>query len=74
MIGKELMKYHVDKVEEEEEEANDSSEITYDYEEENCFDGGNEYRFFDFQSLRYLSERLANISFENDTNKVTLRT
>ena len=50
------------------------NEITYDYEDENCFDGGNEYRFFDFQSLRYLSERLANISFENDTNKVTLRT
>jgi len=50
------------------------NEINYDYEEENCFDGGNEYRFFDFQSLRYLSERLANISFENDTNKVTLRT
>jgi hypothetical protein len=50
------------------------NEITYDYEEENCFDGGNEYRFFDFQSLRYLSERLANISFENDTNKITLRT
>ena len=50
------------------------NEITYDYEEENCFDGGNEYRFFDCQSLRYLSERLANISFENDTNKITLRT
>lgn len=49
-------------------------EIVYDYEEENLFDGGNEYRFFDIQSLRYLSERLADISFEADTHKVVLRT
>ena len=50
------------------------NEIVYDYEDENLFDGGNEYRFFDIQSLRYLSERLANISFETDTHKVVLRT
>jgi len=49
-------------------------EIVYDYEDENLFDGGNEYRFFDIQSLRYLSERLAYISFEADTHKVILRT
>ena len=49
-------------------------EIVYDYEDENLFDGGNEYRFFDIQSLRYLSERLADISFEADTHKVALRT
>jgi hypothetical protein len=49
-------------------------EIVYDYEEENLFDGGNEYRFFDIQSLRYLSERLADISFEADTHRVVLRT
>ena len=49
-------------------------EIVYDYEDENLFDGGNEYRFFDIQSLRYLSERLADISFEADTHKVVLRT
>ena len=49
-------------------------EIVYDDEEDNLFDGGNEYRFFDIQSLRYLSERLADISFEADTHKVTLRT
>ena len=48
-------------------------EIVYDYEDENLFDGGNEYRFFDIQSLRYLSERLADISFEADTHKVVLR-
>ena len=49
-------------------------EIVYDYEEENCFDGGNEYRFFEFQSLRYLSERLSSIYFENDSNKISLIT
>lgn len=49
-------------------------EIVYDHEEENCFDGGNEYRFFEFQSLRYLSERLSSIYFENDTNKISLMT
>ena len=48
-------------------------EIVYDHEEDNLFDGGNEYRFFDIQSLRYLSERLADITFENDTHKVILR-
>ena len=51
-----------------------NDEIVYDYEDENLFDGGNEYRFFDIQSLRYLSERLADISFETDTYKVVLRT
>ena len=50
------------------------NEIVYDYEDENLFDGGNEYRFFEIQSLRYLSERLADISFESDTHKVVLRT
>lgn len=50
-----------------------NQEIIYDFEEENCFDGGNEYRFFDIQSLRFLSERLTNISYQNDTNKVMLR-
>tara|TARA_A100001035_G_scaffold89631_1_gene69870 strand:- start:404 stop:1789 length:1386 start_codon:yes stop_codon:yes gene_type:complete len=50
------------------------SKIIYDHEEENLFDGGNEYRFFDIQSLRYLSERLASISFQSDTHRVVLRT
>ena len=47
--------------------------IVYDYEDENLFDGGNEYRFFDIQSLRYLSERLSDIRFESDTHKVVLK-
>jgi len=50
-----------------------NGQLIYDQEDFNLFDGGNEYRFFDIKSLRYLSERLANISFENDTNIVTLR-
>jgi hypothetical protein len=51
-----------------------NGKIIYDQEDFNLFDGGNEYRFFDIKSLRYLSERLANITFENDTNVVQLRT
>lgn len=50
-----------------------NGQLIYDQEDFNLFDGGNEYRFFDIKSLRYLSERLANISFENDTNVVMLR-
>ncbi len=51
-----------------------NGQLIYDQEDFNLFDGGNEYRFFEIKSLRYLSERLANISFENDTNVVVLRT
>lgn len=51
-----------------------NDELVYDFEEENLFDGGNEYRFFDSKSLRYFSERIKNIEFENDTNKITIYT
>lgn len=51
-----------------------NNELIYNHEEENLFDGGNEYRFFDTKSLRYFSERIKNIVFENDTNKITLYT
>lgn len=50
-----------------------NNELIYDYEEENLFDGDNEYRFFDFKSLRYHSERIADIDYINDTNTVLLR-
>ena len=50
-----------------------NNELIYDYEYENLFDGDNEYRFFDFKSLRYHSERIADINFTNDTNIVLLR-
>lgn len=51
-----------------------NDELVYDFEEENLFDGGNEYRFFDSKSMRYFSERIKNIEFENDTNKIRLYT
>lgn len=51
-----------------------TDELIYDYEEENLFDGGNEYRFFDSKSLRYFSERIRNIEFERDTNRIQLHT
>lgn len=49
-----------------------NDELVYDFEEENLFDGGNEYRFFDSKSLRYFSEKIKNIKFENDTNKIII--
>lgn len=51
-----------------------TDELIYDYEEENLFDGGNEYRFFDSKSLRYFSERIRNIEFIRDTTHVELHT
>lgn len=50
-----------------------NGKLIYDQEEDNLFDGGNEYRFFDIKSLRYISERIKNISYENDTNIVELK-
>ncbi len=35
--------------------------LTYDYEEETLFQGGNEFRRFDIRSLRHLSERVADV-------------
>ena len=48
------------------------NEIIYDYEEENLFDGGNEYRFFDCSSLRYMTERIKDINISSDSNKIFL--
>ena len=36
------------------------NEYTYNYEEENLFDGTNEFRFFDSRSLRFLSQNVNN--------------
>ncbi|MEE4176753.1 MAG: DUF5103 domain-containing protein [Bacteroides sp.] len=36
--------------------------FVYDYEQELLFEGGNEFRRFDIRSLRFLSERIADIS------------
>ncbi|MEO8147771.1 MAG: DUF5103 domain-containing protein [Bacteroidia bacterium] len=35
--------------------------LDYDYNDENCFDGGNEFRTFDIRSIRYHSERIQSV-------------
>ena len=49
------------------------SEFIYDYQEENVFNGGNEYRNFDIKSLRYNSERIFSIGYDNHYNLVYLK-
>tara|TARA_B100000902_G_scaffold149672_1_gene146246 strand:- start:12682 stop:13965 length:1284 start_codon:yes stop_codon:yes gene_type:complete len=44
----------------------DQDKIRYDLEEINTFEGGNEYRNFDTRSLRFYSERIKKIDY-NDT-------
>lgn len=46
--------------------------LSYDYEEENLFPAGNQYRPFDIKSLRYRSERVADIRYLNDGYHVYL--
>lgn len=48
------------------------NELDYNYDEENVFNGGNEFRNFDIKSLKYNSERIANITYENKSNQVYL--
>ena len=48
------------------------NQLIYDYDRENVFPAGNEYRHFDVRNLNYHSDRIDSIYFENDTNKVTL--
>lgn len=43
------------------------NEFTYNYEEENLFDGTNEYRFFDSRSLRFLSQNVGRKYFDTLT-------
>ena len=50
-----------------------NDQLIYDHEDLNLFDGGNEYRFFDFKSLRYITERIKNIDYINDTNIINLQ-
>jgi len=38
--------------------------LTYNYQDELTFDGGNEYRFFDAKSLRYRSEEVEEVRLE----------
>jgi hypothetical protein len=47
-------------------------ELDYDYDEENTFDGGNEFRAFDTKSLVYQSERIRRITYDSAGNEVYL--
>ncbi|MBI1221535.1 MAG: DUF5103 domain-containing protein [Bacteroidetes bacterium] len=44
------------------------NEYTYNYEEQNLFDGTNEYRFFDSRSLRFLSQNVMKKTHDTLTN------
>lgn len=48
------------------------NELVYDYDEDNVFTGGSEYRFFDIKSIRYQSERVYKISIDTLGNHVQL--
>lgn len=47
--------------------------LVYDYEEENLFPGGSEFRHFDTKSLRFNSDRIAEIRFERPIKHVYLK-
>lgn len=47
--------------------------LDYDYEEENLFDAGNQYRSVDIKSLRYRSEYIADIIYLADGYHVMMR-
>ena len=49
-----------------------NDELVYDYEYENTFWGNNEFRHFDFKSLRYKSEKIKTINFDSTNNHVYL--
>ena len=49
-----------------------NDELKYDYEDGNVFWANNEFRHFDFSSLRYQSERIKSIDFDNTYNHVYL--
>jgi hypothetical protein len=49
-------------------------ELVYNYEEENLFDGGSEFRHFDTKSLRFNSDRIQEIRFQRPLKHVYLMT
>ena len=49
-----------------------NDELVYDYEEENTFWAHNEFRHFDFRSLRFQSERIKDIEFDSNYNTIQL--
>jgi hypothetical protein len=46
--------------------------LTYNYQDELTFDGGNEYRFFDAKSLRYRSEEVEEVRLEDNRYHIYL--
>ena len=50
----------------------ENSTLTYDFDEENVFDGGNEFRSLNIQSLRYNAENIARIEKIDNDIHVTL--
>jgi len=49
-------------------------ELIYDYESENTFEAGNEFRHFDIKSIRYQSERIKEISYDSNDININLVT
>ncbi|MEM9052932.1 MAG: DUF5103 domain-containing protein [Bacteroidota bacterium] len=49
-----------------------NEKLTYNYQGQLDFEGGNEFRFFDAKSLRYRSEEVEEVRFENDTYEIIL--
>ena len=49
------------------------AKLIYDFEEENVFKGGNEFRYFGMQSLRFQSEQVKDIVFARPYYHVQLR-
>jgi len=48
-------------------------ELVYDFDEDNVFAGGNEYRFFDTRDLKYYSTRIAKITRDSLGNHIYLK-
>jgi hypothetical protein len=50
----------------------DGNKLIYDYEDRNLFRGGNEFRYFDMQNLKYQSDQVRRIDIFSQLNKVIL--
>ena len=48
------------------------NELVYDYDQQNVFAGGNEFRNFDIKSIRYHSERIYTVKIDSMGNHVEL--
>ena len=49
-----------------------NNELVYDYEDDNTFEANNEFRHFDIKSLRFQSDRIKEITYDNSYNHVYL--